>query len=277
VSVKSDHRSGKRHPLWCLFFVAISFSQNSVLASIDSLTGNSNPHCLHTAEALPASVARVTDGDTVVLTDGRRVRLIGINTLELNSSQAQDKAWALAAKSELEKQIKSKRVSLVLGIDEFDRHGRTLAHLQLADGSSAAETLISKGFGLSISVGSNHRCAHQYEQSEQLARHSSVGIWQNPGNWLSSDQKMTGRERGFRLVTSTVLKIHESNNRTTLELRNGLRVTLNKQFLAAPDYTSTLAQNLRGKRIEVRGWLGGESGKQNLTLSHPTNLRVLPY
>lgn len=271
ASVKSDHSSTKRHPLWCLFFVAASFCQHPALAA------DAKPHCVNAQVGLPAVIARVTDGDTVVLSDGRRVRLIGINTLELNSSLAKDKAWALAAKTELEKQTMSQRVSLVFGVDEFDRHGRTLAHLKLEDGSSAAETLISKGLGLSISVGLNQRCAHQYEQSEQLARQSRLGIWQKPGNWLSHDQNLTGRERGFRLVTSTVVKIQKSENRPTLELKNGLHVTLNKQFFAEQDDTSTLAQNLHGRRIEVRGWLGKKSGRQNLTLSHPTNLRVLPY
>lgn len=257
--------------------MAASFYHNPALARVETPPTETKSHCLNAVATSPAVIARVTDGDTVVLSDGRRVRLIGINTLELNSSLAKDKAWALTAKTELEKQTKSQRVSLVLGVDEFDRHGRTLAHLKLEDGSSAAEILISKGLGLSISVGLNQRCAHQYERSEQLARQSRLGIWQKPGNWLSRDQNLTGRERGFKLITSTVVKIQKSENRTNLELKNGLHVTLNKQFYAEQNETSTLAQNLQGKRIEVRGWLGRKSGRQNLTLSHSTNLRVLPY
>jgi micrococcal nuclease len=268
--------------LWCLFLVSACYWQNPVIARVDPPTGEANPgdtksYCLNSAKSVPVSISRVTDGDTVVLSDGRRVRLIGINTLELNSALAQDKHWALAAKTELEKQIQTKRVSLVPGIEEFDRHGRTLAHLRLADGSSAAETLISKGLGLSVSVGLNQRCAHQYEQTERLARHARLGIWQKPGNWLNSGKKLTGSERGFQLVTSTVVKIKELKNHTSLELQNGLRVTLNKQFFASPNNTSIQAKNLRGRRIEVRGWLGKKSGKQILTLSHPTNLRVLQY
>lgn len=246
---------------------------NPALIRAASPTSASQFHCLNTDEALPASIARVTDGDTVVLSDSRRVRLIGINTLELNSKAPQDKEWAVIAKAELEKQIQSKRVWLIPGLEEFDRHGRTLAHLRLDDGSSVAEALISKGLGLSIAVGVNERCANQYEQSEKLARQAQLGIWSKPGNWLSSDKSLTGRERGFKLVTSTVLKVRKSKNRTYLELKNGLRVTLNKHFFAVPN---TQPQNLLGKRIEVRGWLGTDSGKQNLTLSHPSNLRVLP-
>jgi len=227
---------------------------------------------------MPVTIARVTDGDTVVLNDSRRVRLIGINALEMNTNRRQDKQWALSAKVELEQFLSSqKAVSLVLGLEEFDRHGRTLAHLQLDDGSSAAEVLIRKGLALSIAVGPNHRCAYQYEQSEQLARTASVGMWQKPGNWYRKDQQLTGRERGFQIITSKVAKARESSNSIRLELNNGLRVTLDEHYLATQRDSTILANNLKNKRIEVRGWLGQGSGRQKLTLSHPTNLRVLPY
>ena len=274
MSAKSGHHSEKRHPLWCLFFVGACLCLNPALIRAASPTSASQFHCLNADEALPASIARVTDGDTVVLSDGRRVRLIGINTLELNSTLTQDQEWAVSAKVELEKQIQAKRVSLILGLEEFDRHERTLAHLRLNDGSSVAEALISKGLGVSIAVGSNKRCAGQYERAEQIARQARLGIWDKPGNWLNNDKQLTVRERGFRLVTSTVIKARRSKNRTYLELKNGLRVTLNRHFFTA---TGTHAQNLQGKRVEVRGWLGKDAGKLNLTLSHPSNLRVLQY
>ena len=166
---------------------------------------------------------------------------------------------------------------MVNGVEEFDRHGRTLAHLQFDDGSSVAEALISKGLGLSITVGPNQRCAEQYGLSEQFAREARLGIWQNPGNWLRDGQKLTGRERGFTLVVSTVEKVYKVKSRPSLELKNGLRVTLNKHFFADENTTFKDLQNLLGERIEVRGWLSKMSGKQNLNLSHPTNLRVLSY
>ena len=251
------------------------FGFTSAFGGVDTPTTDGNAHCLNSSAAVPATIARVTDGDTVVLTDGRRVRLIGINTLELNSKAPADKQWALAAKLELEKQIQSKQVFLVAGFEEFDRHGRTLAHLKLGDGSSAAEALIRQGFGLSIAVGVNQRCALQYEHSETQARQAKRGIWENPGHWFNEEQQLTGRERGFLLAISTVLKAQKVKQRNTLELKNGLRITLNEHFTKQQSAADT--QNLLGKRIEVRGWLGKQSGRQNLTLSHPTNLRVLQY
>lgn len=252
--------------------VASLFSSQTV-ANVEIVAPDAKPQCLHAAQAGRVSIARVTDGDTVVLDDDRRVRIIGINTLELNSARAPDRQWAVAAQSFLQKQLETGVVSLVSGQEEFDRHGRTLAHVLLEDGSSAAETLISHGLGLAIAVGANQRCAYQYESAEKTARKSGLGIWQKPGSWLHGSSPLTGAERGFHLITSVVTGIQESKNRTVLELQNGLRVVLNKHFLTALNHSADFS--LQGERVEVRGWLGGSSGRQGLTLSHPTNLRVL--
>lgn len=254
--------------------MASSFWFICTLATADSPV-SSDVDCLNSTPSTPATITRVTDGDTVVLDDGRRVRLIGINTLELNSTRHEDKAWAHEAKTELEKHIQAQAVSLVTGLEEFDRHGRTLAHLKLKDGSSAADALIRQGLGLSIAVGANQRCAEQYEASENLARKAKLGIWKKPGNWFNTGQALTAREGGFRLIQSKVVRVRESENRTALELQNGLYVTMNKYFM--PPQSDTNTQGLLGRRVEVRGWLSKESGKQTLTLSHSSNLRVLPY
>lgn len=275
VSINPEHDSKKRH-LECLFLVAVIFWHHPVIANVNPPASIVAAGCLHDATASPISIASVTDGDTVVLNDGRSVRLIGINTLELTAPQAQERAWALAAKRELENHIQLKHVFLITEIDEFDRYGRTLGHLQFDDGSSAAQILISKGLGLSVSIGANQRCAHQYAQTERLAKRSKLGLWQNLEN-RGSDSELTRIGIGFRLITSAVVDIYGSANRTTLTLENGLIITLNTLFHAASHYTSTQIQHLLGVQIEVRGWLGKKSDNYHLTLSHPANLRLPPY
>ena len=73
-------------------------------------------------------VARIIDGDTVVMGDGRKVRYIGIDTPERGDPYYKE---ATAANSRL---VKSKKVSLEYDKEERDRYGRTLAFLFLPDG-----------------------------------------------------------------------------------------------------------------------------------------------
>ena len=178
--------------------MAAYFNLVPTSTTAQSLETDLGLRCLDNTPETQVAVAKVTDGDTVVLTDGRRVSLIGVNTLELSSPSPKDKQWAEAAKEELEELIRSNSVTLVAGYEQFDRHGRTLAHLKFQDGRSVAEVLINQGLGLAITVGQNQRCALEFEESEQRARQAKLGIWKKPGNWFNSKKTMTGRERGFQ-------------------------------------------------------------------------------
>ena len=53
-----------------------------------------------------ATVRYAIDGDTVVLTDGRHVRLIGINAMELGHAGAADQPYATAARGALAKLLR---------------------------------------------------------------------------------------------------------------------------------------------------------------------------
>lgn len=74
-----------------------------------------------------ATVARVIDGDSVRLTDGREVRYIGIDADELSSGTP----WAEAAKAANIRLVQGKRVWLEREISETDRYGRLLRHVYI--------------------------------------------------------------------------------------------------------------------------------------------------
>ena len=83
----------------------------------------------HQANLEPATVRYVSDGDTVVLTDQRRVRLIGINTPELGHKGNPNQPLAIRARDQLRALLftENNRVKLRLGKEKQDRHGRWLA------------------------------------------------------------------------------------------------------------------------------------------------------
>ena len=84
-----------------------------------------------------ARVVKVVDGDTVILDDGRQIRLVGIQAPKLPLGRRGFAKWPLAdeAKSALENLVLDHRVSLGYGGEIIDRHGRALAHLFTADGN----------------------------------------------------------------------------------------------------------------------------------------------
>lgn len=73
-------------------------------------------------------VKEVVDGDTITLTDGRRVRLIGINAPETRNG---DEIYGKEAAQALTALIKNKVVFLEKDISETDQYGRTLRYVWL--------------------------------------------------------------------------------------------------------------------------------------------------
>ena len=92
-----------------------------------------------------ARVARVVDGDTLVLDDGRRLRLIGINAPEIGEREepygAEASAWLRAT-------IDGKEIFLQKDVSDTDQYGRTLRYVWLStpekvDDQSAREWMVS--------------------------------------------------------------------------------------------------------------------------------------
>ncbi|MFK8078564.1 MAG: thermonuclease family protein [Granulosicoccus sp.] len=235
------------------------------------------PGCLQDAPKQSGTVERVSDGDTIVLRDRRRIRLIGVNTLELNARFAPDKRWAEIATQRLEALIGSKPITLAIGHDEFDRHGRTLAHLVLNDGSIAAHKLIQQGLGLAVTVGANTRCFEVFHTAETQAREARIGIWQTPGKWQNNKAVLSHRDRGFQLITSVVTSVELKKNKLQMTLKNGLAVKFDKHWSGIKNSTVESVRDLVGRKVELRGWVGGSAGKPVVTLSHPANLKILSH
>jgi len=71
------------------------------------------------------------DGDTIVLEDGRKIRLLGINTPEVQHKGKMADAGGEDAKTWLINKLRHSKVRLEFYFDKTDKYGRTLA-LQLS-------------------------------------------------------------------------------------------------------------------------------------------------
>jgi micrococcal nuclease len=89
-------------------------------------------------------VTKVTDGDTIELSDGRTVRYLNLNTPELGLGEKPDQCFAQEAKKINEDLVLGKRVHLKLDVNEMDRFGRVLAYV-FVDDVFVNEALLSRG------------------------------------------------------------------------------------------------------------------------------------
>ncbi|MEE8445669.1 MAG: thermonuclease family protein, partial [Alphaproteobacteria bacterium] len=158
-----------------------------------------------------ATVVEVVDGDTVVLDDGRQVRLVGIQAPKLPLGRRGFRKWPLAddSRAALEALVLGRAVTLGSGGRRLDRHGRALAHLVLDDGRWVQGALLAQGLARVYSFADNRALVAEMLNHEAAARGAGLGIWGN--SWYAiRDVGETPRHLGtFQLVEGTVLDAAE--------------------------------------------------------------------
>jgi endonuclease YncB( thermonuclease family) len=219
-------------------------------------------------------VRYVHDGDTLHLSDGRKVRLIGINTPELARDNKAAEAFAIEAKNALRALFdKNKTIALVYGKDKKDRYGRLLAHTYLADGQNVQALLLTQGYASAIIIPPNTKFAGCYLEAENTARCNKTGLWQKQ-NILQASQ-LENRHIGFHLLRGTVESIAIDDKGIWLNLDNRLTVGIRPENRALFDIKTI--EGLLHQSIVVRGWVNKSNRTRPfyLRLKHPLSLQTV--
>jgi micrococcal nuclease len=126
------------------------------------------------------TVVRVIDGDTIIVNfNGRkeRVRLIGINTPEINQPGKAGEPYGRKAADFMQRLLRGKRVKLVFDIGTRDKYGRLLAYVYLSEGTFVNAKLVSEGYAQVMTVPPNVRYADEFVKLQRKAREAGRGLW----------------------------------------------------------------------------------------------------
>jgi micrococcal nuclease len=122
------------------------------------------------------SVSRISDGDTFRCADGRRVRLIGID-----SPESQQHPFGAKAREALRKLIPpGSSVRLEGDVAPFDRYGRSLAYVW-AGSTLVNESMVRNGWAVLYTVPPNVRYAERFRVAQEEARARGTGLWSQHG------------------------------------------------------------------------------------------------
>ena len=202
-----------------------------------------------------ATVAGVRDGRTLLLADGRELRLAAIEVTDDSSGALQ----ALVGKRELRlAQLNS----------EQDRYGRLVAFVYVDDkGKSVQQVMLEHGQArVSARIG-DKGCANILLSAEQTARAARRGLWTDP-NFAPLQSENTTRiaaARGqFTLVEGKVLSVRESGATIYLNFgrrwTHGFTVTILKRHRREFAAAGIDPKRLEGHPIRVRGWIEQRGG-----------------
>lgn len=125
-----------------------------------------------------AYVKRVIDGDTVVLADETRVRLIGIDAPEIENRDYAHRGepYGEESKQLLKKWVEGKSVDLRDGPEKEDRYHRRLAYLYLQDQALVNLQLVEAGAAEAYRK-FPHPLQNDFFAAEKRAQDQKLGLW----------------------------------------------------------------------------------------------------
>ncbi len=122
-------------------------------------------------------VARVVDGDTIELTDGRKVRYLGMDTPETVNPKKPVQCYGHEASAYNTSLVDAKEVKLVADVQDTDQYGRLLRYVYLPDGTFVNLALVQGGYARAYAWPPNIAHAKEFLTAQNAARISGVGLW----------------------------------------------------------------------------------------------------
>lgn len=144
--------------------------------------------CLLAGTVFAARVKYVIDGDTFILEDNQKIRMIGINAPEVDHPKYRKKGQRFGKESKvyLRKRIQGKDVKLKKGLEGYDRYGRRLAYVYLPDGTFVNREMVLLGYAETFRrFPFEHK--EEFLRLERDAQTRKLGLWSDrPPDWFQS-------------------------------------------------------------------------------------------
>ena len=216
-------------------------------------------------------VRKVFDGDTILLENDTKVRLLGINAPEVEGRNKSAEAGGIEAKRWLEKTLSGSKVRLEKGAETKDKYGRLLAHVFTENKNHLNLELIRRGLAAISIYPPNLKYSEVLLQAQYQAESENLGIWGNenyhPKAILSLEQK---KLKGWQRLFGRVISIRESRKYVYLEFSSYFDARIaKKNLIHFDDITEYLNKN-----IELRGWLSKRKNHQSMLIRHPSAIKV---
>jgi len=220
---------------------------------------------------LAGEVASIIDGRSFRLTDGREVRLAGIEPPAMTGADETGRVGRAgrAAKAALEELTLRREVALASSAAP-DRYGRLVAYAFLT--APAAERFVQRdilagGYALVSPLGLAPACRILLRGAEQAARAARLGLWADPYYGVRKADDPTdvlARQGSFTLVGGKVVSVRESGGIVYVNFgrrwSDEFTVTILKRNERWFSGAGMAPNKLAGHRVEVRGWIEERNG-----------------
>lgn len=228
----------------------------------------------HDVDAKPIKqVVKVIDGDTVVLNDGRTVRLLSINTPEMAGKGRLAEPGARLAKRKLTDQLLNQRVYLEYDVEKKDKYGRTLAFVFLLNGVHVNAMMLQEGLAVLSVHPPNLKHLSSLTRAQKNAEAAGIGLWGMADYQPNAVSTLGTKAKGhWQRISGTIQEIELFKSGAKLWLAPSTYIWVYRSNIK---YFPAL-EHYQGKDIEVRTWVKKRQNVWSLLVRHPSQLIVKP-
>ena len=230
--------------------------------------------CMPTQFDETVTLAHINDGDTITLTDGRLVRLIGIDAPEIdfqfpNLSQP----YANNAKAFLATTVKpGQLLQLVFDKRRLDPYARTLAYVYTEQQQHLQELMLANGYA-KARVYKNDYFWQCLSTIEQDARDNKIGLWSLKAYQPLATEHLSRNDINQWLEIRGVVTGYERKGQNfELNIDNNLVLMISQQDIG--NFSNILTLKLLESPVIVRGRLYYSYSKYRLNASHPSQITL---
>lgn len=226
-----------------------------------------------------AIVKWVYDGDTLLLKDKRKIRVIGIDTPEVKHHKQKAQAYGAKAREALRELLKSFNYHVILryGPEKQDRYSRILAHVYLPDGTNISRWLLKKGYAKTLAFPPNIKLAKCYKTEENKAQRQSLRIWRYKSNQIKTVESLSRTHKGYVRLEGIIKKIKHNKKSLIMSFKGSgkrvVRLKIKKKHLKY--FKKMTLDKLQNKTILVTGMIRERYGKRTIHVSYPTQLKIM--
>lgn len=235
--------------------------------------------------AFAGRVRSVIDGRTLMLDDGREVRLAAIEVAPLAGAGEQPHGRAgRAVQRALSELALGRAIALSQDTAPVDRYGRTLAYAFVSQDETARsfqQELLAQGHARLGARVEPAACLAELRARERYARQAALGLWADPYYSAQAAEKpadIAARRGQFTVVEGEIVSVRESRGTTYINFgrrwSESFAAVILKRNAGALRAAGIDPKLLQGRRVEVRGFVELRNGPR-MEIVRPEQISIV--
>jgi len=245
--------------------------------------------CLPAAatDGTPARVVHVVDGDTLKVRINEKkenVRLLGVDTPEMNFRSGQPEPFALESTLFLREQVDGQIVSLIPDAlnNDRDRYERLLRYVYTVDGTFLNLELVRRGYGFAL-LAFPLKMRERFAAAEIEARQAGRGLWA-PGRITTVDFEEAPSHEGRvvaargRIVATKTIATRSSGKMCFLNFHTDYKAWLSVVIREADfhRFGGDPGERYSGRKVTVTGRVRSYRGRPQIEVIDPGQIVIAP-